>query len=203
MTNYPSGVQEAPMHYGKTPVLPEKKRRIRYPRTAAEYLRFKPRDGIKYEWVDGKLYKSKSMVTPDQFYIVKNLQLAFLQTEAFKADGYLMPETKSKTKEEGFRIPDVAYYTAEQQTEMRNGQMTTPSFAVEIISTNDDAVEVDNKMEEYFKSGVKVVWHIFPKAKKVLVFKSPFDITVCKDDTLCSAEPAIEGFILKANQIFN
>jgi Uma2 family endonuclease len=203
MTNNPSGVQEAPMHYGKTPVLPEKKRRIRYPRTAAEYLRFKPRDGIKYEWVDGKLYKSKNMVTPDQFYIVENLQRAFTKTKQYEAGDYLMPETKSKTKIDGYRIPDVAYFSVEQKEVMREGESVTPAFAVEIISTNDDAVEVDNKMEEYFKSGVKVVWHIFPKAKKILIFTSPNSITVCRDEDLCSAEPAIEGFILKASQIFN
>jgi Uma2 family endonuclease len=203
MTDYPSGVQESVVRYGIRPEAPAKKRRIRYPRTAAEYLRFKPRDGIKYEWVDGKLYKSKSMVTPDQFYIVENLQRAFSKTKQYDAGDYLMPETKSKTRIDGYRIPDVAYFSVEQKEIMREGESVTPTFAVEIISTNDDAIEVDNKMEEYFKSGVKVVWHIFPKAKKVLVFKSPFDITVCKDESLCSAEPAIEGFILKANQIFN
>lgn len=194
-------VQEVAVPYGNRPKPTEKKRRIRYPRTAAEYLQFKPRDGIKYEWVDGKLYKSNNMVTPDQFYIVENLQRAFIKTKAFDEGHYLMPETKSKTKEEGYRIPDVGFFTVEQKELMRKGDAVTPEFAVEIISTHDDAVEVDTKMEEYFKAGVKIVWHIFPKAGKVLVFTSPDNILVCRGDSLCSAEPVIEGFVLSANDI--
>jgi Uma2 family endonuclease len=194
-------VQETAVAYGKISKPTEKKRRIRYPRTAAEYLRFKPRDGIKYEWVDGKLYKSNNMVTPDQFFVVKNLQMAFLKTKVFEEGGYMMPETKSKTKEDGYRIPDVSFFTAEQQDQMRKGEIVTPQFAIEIISTNDDAVEVDNKMEEYFKAGVKIVWHIFPKAGKVLIFTSPDNIRVCRGETLCSAEPVIEGFVLSANDV--
>jgi Uma2 family endonuclease len=195
-------VEEKATSYGNRPKIREIKQRIRYPRTAAEYLRFKPRDGIKYEWVDGKLYKSNNMVTPDQFYIVKNLQLAFLKTKAFQAGDYLMPETKSKTKQEGYRIPDIGYYTANQQSLMREGEIVTPLFAVEIISTNDDAMEVESKMEEYFQADVKVVWHIYPKLKKVLVFTSQDNITVCRGDNLCHADSAIEGFNLTASEIF-
>jgi hypothetical protein len=34
------------------------RKRFKVPRTAEEYKIYKPRDGFKYEWVNGKLYKS-------------------------------------------------------------------------------------------------------------------------------------------------
>ena len=198
----PSYVEDPPVPYSRMNIVPEHKHSIQYPSTAAEYLRFKPRDGIKYEWVNGKLYKSKNMVTPEQFYIIENLQRAFVKTKAYERGDYFMPETKSKTKEEGYRIPDVGYFTVQQKAIMRRGAAVTPQFAVEIISNNDDAIEVDNKMEEYFKAGVKLVWHIFPKAKKVLVFTSPDSITVCRGNVPCDASHVIEGFSILAADIF-
>ena len=85
---------------------------------------------------------------------------------------------------------------------MRKGEAVTPQFAVEIISNTDDAIEVDNKMEEYFKAGVKLVWHIYPKAGKVLVFTSPDEIAVCRGNMLCDAGRVIAGFSILAEDIF-
>ena len=197
-----TSIEDPAVAYEKSPKLHEIKRRIRLPRTAAEYLLFKPKDGIKYEWTDGKLHKSKNMINPEQFHIIENLQRAFAKTNAFQNGDYFMPETKSRTLKESYRIPDIGYFTAAQKSIMRNGVATTPLFAVEIISNTDDAIEVDNKMEEYFKAGVKLVWHIYPKAEKVLVFNSPDAITVCRGKTPCSAESIIAGFNVSAEDIF-
>jgi Uma2 family endonuclease len=136
-----------------------------------------------------------------KFYVVENLQRAFTKTKAYDLGGYLMPETKSKTEDDNYRVPDVAYFSVEDKLSMRKGTMVTPQFAIEIISTNDDAYEVEGKMEEYFKAGVKIVWHILPKLDKVLVYTSPDTITVCRGETLCSAESVIEGFAISVNDI--
>jgi hypothetical protein len=56
-------------------------------------------------------------------------------------------------------------------------------------------------MDEYFDVGVKMVWHVFPESKKVYIFSSPFEIRVCQENIICSAEAVIEGFSLKAKDI--
>jgi hypothetical protein len=71
-----------------------------------------------------------------------------------------------------------------------------------VISKNDLINVVNNKVLEYFKSGVKVLWHIFPEQRMVYVFTSPKHITVCFEDDICSAAPVLMDFEMSVNGIF-
>jgi Uma2 family endonuclease len=175
---------------------------VRKPKTVEEFLAWKPRDGFKYEWVNGNILKLTKMITPEQFHIVKNLTRLFSTTDSYKTGAELMPEVKTLTINEQVRVPDIAYFTAQQQVEMANGGAPVPLFAIEIISPNDILEKVDLKLEEYFKAGVQVLWHILPTLEKVYIYTSPLQVTVCKDTIICSAESVIPGFSLAAKAIF-
>lgn len=177
------------------------KSRLRLPRTAAEYLNFNPRNGFKYEWVQGKLIK-RAMLKPEHYYIVNNLMRSFVATKAFAEGHSLMPEVKSLTIFNAYRVPDVAFFTLQQERVMVEKKAQTPEFAIEIISEFDDLIKVEEKLEEYFEAGVRIVWHIIPELQKVYVYTSPDKNIICRGDTLVSAEPIIEGFVLKAKDIF-
>lgn len=172
------------------------------PSTFEEYLEWQPKDGFHYEWAYGKLLKIDSLIYPDQFHIVNNLTRLFNATEAYREGGAFLPETRMGTTDKRARVPDLSYWTVRQQRELAAKRPVVSSFIVEIISLNDTAYEVENKMEEYFNSGVKVVWHIFPNTEKVYIFTSPDHIQVCRDETICRAEEVITGFSIKAKDIF-
>jgi Uma2 family endonuclease len=175
---------------------------MRRPKTHEEFLHWNPRDGFKYEWDNGNILKLSKMITPEQFYIVKNLTRFFQKTKAFQNGDELMPEVKSSTIEEQVRVPDIGYFTQKQQFSMQNGEAVTPAFAIEIISPTDYFSRVDLKLEEYFKAGVKVLWHIIPETEKIYVFTAADEVKICKNEVLCSAESVIEGFSLSVNDIF-
>lgn len=174
----------------------------RKPKTVEDFLVWKPRDGFKYEWVNGNILKLPKVITPEQFHIVKNLTRLFSTTDAYKTGAELMPEVKTLTVNEQVRVPDIAYFTTQQQIEMSNGDAPVPLFAIEIISPNDILEKVDLKLEEYFKAGVQVLWHILPTLEKVYIYTSPLHVTVCKGNIVCSAETVIAGFSLPAKDIF-
>jgi Uma2 family endonuclease len=174
----------------------------RRPKTRQEYLTWNPHDGFKYEWDNGSLIKLPKMITPEQFYIVKNLSRFFQTTQAFKNGDELMPEVKSATTDTQVRVPDIGYFTHEQQFLMQQGEAVTPRFAIEIISPTDYYYKVDLKLEEYFEAGVKILWHIVPETEKVYVFTASDTVKICKGTVLCSAEPIIEGFTISVNDIF-
>ena len=56
----------------ENPKIANGNRRIRRPRTLGEYLNYDPRDGFKYEWVNGKLIK-RAMLKKEHYYIINSV----------------------------------------------------------------------------------------------------------------------------------
>lgn len=158
-------------------------------------------DGYKYEWNNGRIEKSKAMNQQQSkfFYILLSF---FLKTEAARKGGLLIAETDMQTTREQYRRPDIAFYNAEQLSSMWSGQNQIAPWVVEIISPTDNADKINQKLEEYFRAGVQVVWHIFPASQKVDVFTSPDDVKICRGKVVCSAAPAVPDLEIAAETLF-
>jgi Uma2 family endonuclease len=154
--------------------------------------------GVKYEFNNGIIEKSGSFKR-NEIYIYGNLLNVFKHTKAFSEGGTIISEVETWTSDTQFRKPDISYWTEEQQIDEIE---SVPLFAIEVISKNDLINVVNNKVLEYFKSGVKVLWHIFPEQRMVYVFTSPSQITVCFEDDICSAAPVLADFEISVNGIF-
>ncbi|MEZ4961561.1 MAG: Uma2 family endonuclease [Saprospiraceae bacterium] len=157
--------------------------------------------GVKYEFNKGIIEKTEAMKFKEQ-YIVSNLTHVFDRTPAKNAGSMLVQELEVWTSKDQWRKPDLAFITKAQIAAGANGEEPIPSFLVEAISKNDSIIQVKNKVREYFKAGVKILWHIFPDSETVEIYRSPEDIEVCSGDKICSAEPVVEGFKLKAKDVF-
>jgi Uma2 family endonuclease len=177
------------------------KRRSSYrPKTLSAFRHWQPEDGFKYEWNRGVIEKRTKMDFT-QSHIADNL-LDFFQTLPAHLEGRLVAEIKTEIKSEVLRVPDLAYYNNAQRRLMSNGQPQIPEFAIEIISPTDRQIKIMGKLREYFETGVKVVWHIYPDFETVYVYLSTEDVTICKGETVCSADSVIKGFKIKAKAIF-
>lgn len=172
------------------------------PHTLAEYIEWNPKDGFKYEWVNGRLKKYEKMLTAEQFHIYDNLSELFLKNKAHQDGGRLVPELKCRTTGTQGRVPDICFVTEQDRKTMGQGTMITPQFAVEILSKTNEMEDMFAKLEEYFEAGVQIVWLILPRVKKVYVYTSPSDVKICYGTVLCSAEPVIADFALKTQDIF-
>ena len=165
------------------------------------FRQWRSNDGWKYDWNNGEISKYKKMVSEKQRYIVQNL-LNFFYEKGLHKQGGLMPESEMAYDDKHYRIPDLAYYTTEQTKAAATGQHTIASFVIEILSDTDFAKDIENKLWEYFKNGVQVVWHIAPYQSLVKVYTSPRHVTICTDADICSAKPALTDFEITVNQIF-
>lgn len=76
-----------------------------------------------------------------------------------------------------------------------------PLFVVEVISNNDMIKKVHQKMEDYRRAEVPVVWHIFPSLEEVHVYHGR-EMKIYKGDEKCSAAPVMPDFTLTVNEIF-
>lgn len=170
------------------------------PRTLAEFLAWEPEDGFKYEWNDGELIKFNGM-KKKEYYIFDLLNLHFIERNLYKK-GSLISEPDVMLTGIQMRRPDIAFFTREQIYEGHEGKDVIPEFVVEIISGNDNLEKVEEKLIEYFKAGVRVVWHVMPHNKRVYVYTASKTVKICEDEDICSASPVLEGFEISANDLF-
>jgi len=178
-------------------VLPEK---ISWEAFQDEYLTRE--DNYKYEWVNGQVEKTERSMDRMQFFIQRNLINFLYQLKASNPaiDGELIAEGDVFFAG-NHRRPDLAYFTDEQITAARYNEDVHPDFVIEVITKNDQLERVAEKMENYRKAEVMVVWHIFPTRNEVHIYRGKH-MDVCVGEDLCSAEPVIPGFVVPVNEIF-
>lgn len=170
------------------------------PKTLDEFLLFEPNDGFKYEWNDGELIKFTGM-NKTQLYIYGLLARHFSR-KGYYENGVLVAEQEVMLSGIQMRRPDIAYFTLEQEKNTKKGIDEIPEFVVEVISGNDNINKVEEKIIEYYKAGVKIIWLIMAESKTVHVYTSKKNVTICYDDDICSAKPVLEDFEISVNDIF-
>jgi Uma2 family endonuclease len=162
-------------------------------------------DKYKYEWLNGKIEKTKRAMDFTQLFIARNLISYFRQLlSQGKVNGEIMSEGDIFFLE-NHRRPDLFYFTDEQLAYTAHGENQVPSFIVEIISKNDNINKVVEKMGNYRAAGVQVVWHLYAFNEEVHVYAGEHltSMTVLKGDEICSAAPALPAFEMSVNNIYN
>jgi Uma2 family endonuclease len=76
-----------------------------------------------------------------------------------------------------------------------------PDLAVEVISPNDTAEQLEEKLDDYDKAGVPLVWVIYPEARKARVFRIDGPPAVLAEDDELSGEDIIPGFRCPLSEI--
>lgn len=170
------------------------------PRTLEEFLEWESNDGYKYEWNDGELIQFTGM-KKEQLYIY-DLLLGLFFEKGYKQLGTLVAEQEVQLSGVQMRRPDIAYFSREQIQKSKNGEDVIPEFVIEIISNNDQINQLEKKISEYFKAGVKVIWNIIPEQEVVYVYTSRRDVKVCLEGDICSAKPVLPDFEVSAEAIF-
>jgi Uma2 family endonuclease len=71
-----------------------------------------------------------------------------------------------------------------------------PDLAVEIVSPTNLAEEIDNKIMDYFRAQVRLVWVIYPDSGRIYIYRSPTHVSILeRTDTLDGGE-VLPGFRL-------
>jgi Uma2 family endonuclease len=154
-----------------------------------------------YEFANKQVIQ-KEMIKDVELMIIWWLNHFFKSTEAFKNGANLVSEVGMRLETENFRIPDLAFFTAEQHFSAAKGQHPIPQLAIEFLSKGETAEDIADKINDYFSSGVKLVWYIYPKTEMIYVYSSPKDIKVLQGEDVCSAAPVIPDFQFPTKEIF-
>ena len=165
---------------------------ITLPRTMSEFQNWEPNDGYKYEWNDGELIKFMGM-NKLQVKVYDILNTLFIK-KGFWETATFVSEYDVQLTGIQMRRPDIAYLTKEQIEAADKGTDAIPEFVIEIFSGNDNINKVEEKIGEYYKAGIKVVWLIFPENKSVHVYTSRRNVKICIENDICSAAPVLPEF---------
>jgi Uma2 family endonuclease len=103
------------------------------------------------------------------------------------------------------RKPDVSFIRRERfaTDELSEGYIRIPpDLAVEVISPNDLAWEVEAKVEEYLRAGVPLVWVIDPHTRTVRVHRADGTAGRLRQEDDLSGEDVIPGFRCAVRDLF-
>ncbi|MHB8628044.1 MAG: Uma2 family endonuclease [Aggregatilineales bacterium] len=175
------------------------------PLTVEEFLAL-PDDGNDYELLEGAIIP---MMRPKPLHSV---------TAYFIADAlgtHVYPNQLGLVAHElGFKLPydagslvfpDVAYVS---KNSLPNPDLTeylpvAPDLVVEIVSPNDVAEKLMDKIGAYFKAGTQIVWVVYPDEQLVQVYRgSIVNVTGVGIDSALDGGDVLPGFNLPLKAIF-
>ena len=126
-----------------------------------EYLGTSYQDGDR-EYIEGRVVERN--VGEKSHSKAQGLTLYFFLSRRDVLNAFAFPEQRVQVKSDRYRVPDVCVYlNAEPDEEI----FTTPPFLViEILSKDDRASDIQEKIDDYLAFGIPFVWVIDPRRKR-------------------------------------
>jgi Uma2 family endonuclease len=160
-------------------------------------------DEKNYELVDGHLVERKTSALSS--WVAGELHRAIGNYCQTNPAGWAFPEG---TGYQSFpnaplkvRKADVSFIRTDRlpATVGSDGYMSiAPDLAVEVLSPNDLAWEIDEKVAEWLQAGVRLVWVIHPRARAVRVHRAGGPTSWIDAEGELSGEEVLPGFRFRA-----
>ncbi len=183
--------------------------------TVATQARYSPEDllkmpdGDRYELVDGQLVE-RPMSTWSSYVageISGRLREFCRQNKAgwiLPADtGYqCFPDAPNKV-----RRPDVSFIRSDrmnvEQAKEEGYNSVAPDLAVEVLSPNDIAFDIAEKVQKYLKAGVRLVWVVYPQTRTIAVHRIGGQGTILRESDELEGEDVVPGFRTRVQDLFS
>jgi Uma2 family endonuclease len=161
-----------------------------------------PRDGQKYERVDGEMRVSPAGGRHEAVIVELTGRLwAFVSERRLghvfgSSLGYRWPG-RAPDRPDNIRSPDVSFVAAGR---FADGHPPVgfiafaPDLAVEVLSPSDRRADVLEKVGEYLDAGTRLVWVIDPETRTAVVHRSLTDVRVIRQSDPLDGEDVVPGF---------
>jgi Uma2 family endonuclease len=175
--------------------------------TEQDLLRMVDREKRLVELVDGTLVEKPVGLIESRIAMVLAIALG----------NFIMPRRLGLLAGEGgtlrmragqIRIPDISFIAAADippGTDLNQSvPQLPPTLAVEVISEGNTVAEMRQKLKEYFGSGSRLVWMIYPKTRTVEIFEQLQELptrVLTEADVLDGAD-VLPGFSIAVSKIF-
>lgn len=163
--------------------------------TEADLLE-QPRDGRKYELVDGEIRVSPAGARHGKIALKLGARLLSFVEE--RGLGHVLDSSTGFRLPGGnVRSPDVAVVARgrfESEEAPEGFSPVPPDLAVEILSPDERQRAVLDKVGEYLDAGVRLVWVLDPASRTATVYRSLTGVRTLDRDDALEGEDVIPGF---------
>jgi Uma2 family endonuclease len=103
------------------------------------------------------------------------------------------------------RKPDVSFIRlgrlpGEQAPEGHT--LIAPELAVEVISPNDLAYDIDQRVADYLSAGTRLIWVVNPVQRTILIYRLDGSIAGVREGSELSGEDVVVGFRCPVHALF-
>jgi len=177
------------------------RRKRKRPLNEEEFMRLAS-EGRKLELVDGE---AKEVPTGFRHDIITARLIARIGVSA-EARGYVAGSQAGFRMADGnVRCPDVSFTLKERLPEGEPSDHFAPfapDLAVEVVSPSEDYADLLRKVGEYFASGSKQVWLLFPNTRTVKVFTAPFEMQTLQAHDELTGGDLLPNFRVRVGELF-
>jgi Uma2 family endonuclease len=115
--------------------------------------------------------------------------------------GYIL--FKNPNGRDTVRAPDVGFIAAGRLPEGIPDSYVpfAPDLAIEVVSPNDTADEVQKKVLEYLRYGTRMVWVAYPETRAVMVY-TPTSVHLVDEHGTLDGGDVLPGFTLEVSKVF-
>jgi len=173
----------------------------------AEGLLKLPQDGFRYELVEGELRRmppaghehgdvTMNIAAPLHRHVKSNGLGKVYAAET----GFLL-----QTNPDTIRAPDVAFIQRERVEQVSKSTSYwpgAPDLVVEVVSPGDTVSRVEEKVQEWLKFGVRLVWVVSPKLRTVTAYRSLTSVVVLTEKDTLDGGDVVPGFQISVAEIF-
>lgn len=182
-------------------VLETKRRRV----WTDEQLEALPKDGYKYELLDGTLIMSPAHASHGIICTrISALVLSYVERQ--KLGEVFDSSTGFKLAPDLLLSPDVAFVSKSRLKKIMGSPdkflSGAPDLAIEVLSPSDRMTQINRKMDHYFEHGTKVIWLVNWQKEQVHIYTpDTIEALTGPNDTLTGGV-ALPGFKCKLLKIF-
>ncbi len=103
------------------------------------------------------------------------------------------------------RKPDASFVATGRLTAEEAAQAEwriAPDLAVEVISPNEDAQDAEQKLDEYLRAGVRLVWVAYLPTRNVWAYRPDGTARRYRSDDTLPGEDVLPGFAVRVAELF-
>jgi len=171
-----------------------------------EALEALPRDGQKYELLDGSLIMSPAHA--NHGVICARLgAILYNFVDRRKLGEVFDSRTGFRLSEEVLLSPDVAFVSKARLRKILVAPdkflQGAPDLAVEVLSPSDRMREVHRKLDRYFEYGIRVAWWVNWKLEQVHIYTPDSVAALTRPEEILSGGDVLPGFKCRLSRIFH
>jgi Uma2 family endonuclease len=174
--------------------------------TPEDLLRMPKEEQRRYELVDGQLVERSMAATSSAVAanLITTLNLHVMKSRAGLVFGSDQGYQCFPHRPNNVRYPDISFIAKPRLSpQLAEGHIRiAPDLVVEVLSPNDLARDVSQRIQDYLRAGVRLVWVVDPEGRTVQVYRQGRQGVILSEADELDGDDVLPGFRVAVRDLF-